>query len=406
MLLQRAQVIARLRHPNLVRMLPLPGGAGLTPVPGNARRLADFILPTQTFRRFELPHVLCLLLDVLSGLTALHELKLDGVGFVHGEVSPRHIYVDEHGTGRLVPLVSAHLMPKPHLESTGYVAPERLLGKQVDARADVFSVGVMLWEALAGEQLFPNISADAVLALALGGKLPPLTARAGAAWTKPLCEIAERAIATDPEQRFGSALELSNAIAQAARRELSQVRGDDWQDEAPTPVFMPRIHLAPARGASAGSSASAGSATAGNGAPRNAPVTRSATPPATVVEVAPEEATTSVSPKEPQRRAGRSRAAILGLASASIVAIGWLMPSLSQPSRAPFMTLPTEPRSPAAAPPPAAPPLAEPAPTAPPSTTVVAPAAAPSSSAAPLPIPRRPRATTPRPARHEPDYGI
>jgi serine/threonine protein kinase len=394
MLLQRAQVVARLRHPNLVRMLPLPGGAGLTPVPGNARRLADFIIPTQTFRRFELPQVLCLLLDVLSGLSALHELKLDGVGFVHGDVSPRHIYVDEHGTGRLVPLVSGHLMPKARLESTGYVAPERLLGDPVDARADVYSVGVMLWEALAGEQLFPDVSIDAVLAVAIGGKHPALAPRAGAAWTKPLCEIAERAIATAPGQRFGSALALSDAIARAARHELSALREDNWQDEAPTPVFMPRVHLAPARST----------------APRHAPPPRSATPPATVVEVAPE-AIPSVSPEELQRRVRRPRAALLGLAAVGVAAIGWLVPMFSQSGRAPFTSLPTGARAPAVAPAAAAPALTQPAPAplvALPSSTVATPVALPSASAsatAPPRLPQRPPAT-PRPRRHEADYGI
>jgi hypothetical protein len=410
-LLQRAQVVARLRHPNLVRMLPLPGGAGLTPVPGNARCLADFIVPTQTFRRFELPQVLCLLLDVLNGLSALHELKLGGAGFVHGDVSPRHIYVDEHGTGRLVPLVSGHLMPQARLESTGYLAPERLLGDQLDARADVYSVGVMLWEALSGKQLFPDVSADAVLARAIGG-FPPLKPHSGSAWAEPLCAIAERAIATNPAQRFGSALELSSAIAQAARRELSQLRQDNWQDEAPTPVFMPRVHLAPARSAVPQTAAPPQSAKT-----RRATPPRSATPPATVVQVEPE-AAPNVAAEQLQRRVGRPRAAIFGLASVGVAVLGWFLLGLPQLARAPFPTLPIGQRAPAAAPAPAAPAPAKPAPAkpalpepalsaivAPPSATASAPAAS-ASVAAPPRSPQRPRATPPRPGRKEDDYGI
>src|SRR5882672_12322947 len=82
-LLRRAQAVARLRHPNLVRMLPLPGGAGLSPVIGSARRLADFTLPAGTFKRFDLEQVVRLFLDVLSGLAALHEVASDGELFVH-----------------------------------------------------------------------------------------------------------------------------------------------------------------------------------------------------------------------------------------------------------------------------------------------------------------------------------
>src|SRR5690349_23863705 len=89
-------------------MLPLPGGAGLAPVLGNARRLADFTLPAGTFKRFDLEQVVRLLLDVLSGLGTLHEVVTDGQAFVHGDVSPQNIYVDEHGTARLVPRLNAH----------------------------------------------------------------------------------------------------------------------------------------------------------------------------------------------------------------------------------------------------------------------------------------------------------
>ncbi|MES1183776.1 MAG: hypothetical protein ABUL60_08165 [Myxococcales bacterium] len=235
--LRRSQAVARLRHPNLVRMLPMPGGAGLSPVLGNARRLADFTLPAGTFKRFELEQVVRLLLDVLSGLAALHEVVTDGRAFVHGHVSPQHIYVDEHGTARLVPLLNG-----VKVEDAGYTAPERLVGGSVDARADVFSVGVMLWEALAGKRLFPRgLSRTNEL------KAPPIHLSPDARWAQPLCALAERAIALDPSVRFASALELSHALEAAAAQRLSRVDTDAWQEEAPTPVFQPRLHLATLR---------------------------------------------------------------------------------------------------------------------------------------------------------------
>jgi len=218
-------------------MLPLPGGAGLSPVLGNARRLADFTLPAGTFKRFELEQVVRLLLDVLSGLAALHEVVTDGRAFVHGHVSPQHIYVDEHGTARLVPLLNG-----VKVEDAGYAAPERLVGGVVDARADVFSVGVMLWEALAGKRLFPRgLSRTNEL------KAPPIQLSPDARWAQPLCALAERAIALDPSVRFASALELSHALEAAAAQRLSRVDTDAWQEEAPTPVFQPRLHLATLR---------------------------------------------------------------------------------------------------------------------------------------------------------------
>jgi serine/threonine protein kinase len=238
---RRTQAVARLRHPNLVRMLPLPGGAGLAPLVGDTRRLADFTLPAGTFKRFDLEQVVRLLLDVLSGLAALHEVVTDGQGFVHGEASPQHVFVDEHGTARLVPLLSSHFTGSRRTEQAGYLAPERLTGGASDARADVFSVGVMLWEALSGKRLFPDASLSAVRARlhqSLEIELAPRDS-----WAAPLCAIARRAIAFDPALRFRSALELSHAIATAAAQQLSRVDADAWQEEAPTPVFQPRLHL-------------------------------------------------------------------------------------------------------------------------------------------------------------------
>jgi eukaryotic-like serine/threonine-protein kinase len=242
LLIRRTQAVARLRHPNLVRLLPLPGGAGLQPILGSAHKLSDFTLPAGTFKRFDLEQVVRLLLDVLSGLSALHEVVTDGQAFVHGEVCPQNIYVDEHGTARLVPLMNAHLAPS-RPEPNGYVAPERLLGTTPDARTDTFSVGVMLWEALAGGRLFPDPSLGAVL----GRKPPPIQLSPRAAWARPLVTIAERAIAFEPTARFQSAHELSHAIAAAVAAQLASVDTQAWQEEAPTPVFQPRVHLATLR---------------------------------------------------------------------------------------------------------------------------------------------------------------
>ena len=226
-------------------MLPLPGGAGLSPVLGSARRLADFTLPVGTFKRFDLEQVVRLLIDVLSGLSALHEVVSDGEPFVHGCISPQHIYIDEHGTARLVPLLPAHFSANAKLERSGYLAPERLLDKPATAATDVFSVGVMLWEALAGKRL----SADGSLSCLLGpGQAPPpIRLAPRLRWAQPLCAIADRAIALDPRARFPSALELSQAIERAAGPQLARADSDIWQEEAPTPVFQPRLHLATLR---------------------------------------------------------------------------------------------------------------------------------------------------------------
>lgn len=339
-LLRHSQAVARLRHPNLVRMLPLPGGAGLSPILGGAHKLSDFTLPAGTFKRFDLEQVIRLMLDVLSGLAALHEVVSEGYQFVHGEVCPENIYVDEHGTARLVPLMNGHSGGfKP--ESRGYAAPERLLGATADVRADTFSVGVMLWEALAGTRLFPDTSPAAVLAR----RVPQIELGPRTRWARPLCAIAERAIAFEPARRFQTALELSHAIASAAAPQLSRVNTDAWQEEAPTPVFQPRLHLAKLRASNPppasidilASPGAKGSAALGTLAGPD--TTRPTTDAAQSLD-------------EPPRRGGSAvlvAASLVALVAASaIVLVGWQRSPREWRELSPFLSAPTHPPAAAA----------------------------------------------------------
>lgn len=236
----RAKRIAALRHPNLLPMLPLPLGTGLTPLLHGERKLVDFT-PSGTFRRFELERVVRLLLDVLCALSLLHDDVEDGVGFVHGGVSPETIYLADDGTARLLPVMGFHMTPSDRLMSTGYVAPELLLGEPADARADLYSVGVMLWEALAGAPLFPDPSRTAVLKRLSDGSIAPLSARPGQLWAAPLHAIAERAIARDPPSRFESAGDLWAALAVATAPRFARHARSTWQDDAPTLLLPPGL---------------------------------------------------------------------------------------------------------------------------------------------------------------------
>ncbi|HKY39442.1 MAG TPA: hypothetical protein VJN18_26065 [Polyangiaceae bacterium] len=359
--------IAQIRHPNLVRMLPLPGGAGLTPVRNQGRPLSDFN-PAGIFKRFEIEQVVRILLDVLSGLGALHADVEDGVPFVHGEVSPQHIYVDDDGTARLVPLISRHLTPRvPPLEN-GYTAPELLLGDRGDPRADLFSIGVMLWEALAASKLFPDTSVGAVVKRLVDDRRPRPQRTSADARLQALSLIAEKSIALDPELRFLDSSEISSALRVALPSKPADSSAKGWVDEAPT--------LAKREPRPAVSSL------------------RTQTPPATVVDLLPESRRSSppaAAPGaaflraaatgrlgEPSRRAEWRRAAIVAGASAAFAAVaGGLIPLPD--SRAPAAL----PQTAARAPSPAAEKLAAEKPNSPAPAASAARAAEPGASAAP-----------------------
>ncbi|MEI9952968.1 MAG: hypothetical protein WDO74_29325 [Pseudomonadota bacterium] len=177
------------------------------------------------FAGFGLSRALRMLLDVLRGLTALHDtFDAEGVTFAHGEVALTQLRVDNEGVCRLVPLTARHSSAgesTPPDEALGHLAPERLLGETVDARSDVFSAGVLLWEALAGRRLFNETSADAIVDRLMGEKLPIPQLPPELAWAIPLKSIAVRALAVDPYQRFADCAELATAIAIVARERVA-----------------------------------------------------------------------------------------------------------------------------------------------------------------------------------------
>ena len=182
-------------------------------------------LPTgRGFAGYGLSRALRMLLDILRGLTALHDtFDAEGFNFAHGEVALTQFRVDSEGVCRLVPLTAHHSggESKPPIDALGYLAPERLLGEPIDARADVFSAGVLLWEALSGRRLFGETDGDAIVERLMGEKLPMPQLPPELAWAIPLKSIAARALSVDPYQRFADCAELATAIAIVARERVA-----------------------------------------------------------------------------------------------------------------------------------------------------------------------------------------
>jgi serine/threonine-protein kinase len=208
-------------HARLVPLLRVELGYELDP-----STLAWVDLPADRgFAGYGLHRALRMLLDVLRGLTALHDTRdATGEAFVHGEVTLSQLRVDAEGVCRLVALTSRHSGlengPLP-AEALGHLAPERLLGEKLDVRADVFSVGVFLWEALAGRRLFGEASSDQIIDRLLSEPLLMPQLPPELAWAIPLKAVAARALAVEPADRFRDCAELATAIAIVARDRLA-----------------------------------------------------------------------------------------------------------------------------------------------------------------------------------------
>ena len=155
-----------------------------------------------------------IILDAASGLTALHEVSDPDtgrrLGFVHRDISPQNILVGLDGRARLgdFGLVKRTDVSTTHTTvvrgKVAYMAPEQIAGQRARQAADVYAMGVVLWEVVSGERLFRGMNGADEHALADRGHPDALDA------------VVRRCLARDPKARFPHVNELTTAIESAA----------------------------------------------------------------------------------------------------------------------------------------------------------------------------------------------
>ncbi len=204
---REAEAAGRLRHPNIVALADANAGAGLfvfeLMIGGTlADRLAtEGPLTPAAARR--------LALDLLSALAAAHER-----GIVHRDVKPANVFFDAAGNAKLGDFGSAHLADFGQTQTGGffgtvaYMSPEQITGAPISHAADLYALGATLLEALTGSP--PFLGPDLV-AQHLGDAPPsPSARRPGLAAAHDA--VLARALAKSPAERFGSALEMADAV--------------------------------------------------------------------------------------------------------------------------------------------------------------------------------------------------
>lgn len=170
--------------------------------------------------RLPLARVLEIVSGICAGLSAAH-----AAGVVHRDLKPENVMLCK--SGRVV--ITDFGVARAHAESIGamktiggvvgtpaYMAPEQVEGApDVDARADVFALGVLLFELLTGEAPWQGSSAFAVAAARLSGDAPDPRVYSRDI-PAALAEVTRRAMARRREQRYGSAEEFASALSAAA----------------------------------------------------------------------------------------------------------------------------------------------------------------------------------------------
>ena len=227
MFIDEAKLQCALQHPKIVQVFEFGEADGqyyiaLEYVDGMD---ALGLLRACAHRRQRLPvrlavHIACEVLDALDYAHSQRGPDGQPLGIVHRDVSPSNVFISRRGDVKLGDFGIARATEKQRQSKTqagtlkgkyGYMAPEQVVGGDIDGRADLFAVGIVLSEMLMGRRLFTAPNDLDVLLMVRDARLDRLN-RYGGDIPPPLRKILDRILARDPDVRYPTAGALRDTL--------------------------------------------------------------------------------------------------------------------------------------------------------------------------------------------------
>jgi serine/threonine protein kinase len=214
---REAKAAAKLQHPNIVTIHELGEAGGIHYIAMELLEGMDLAAAMTPPDRLSPPEKIRILIDICAGLDYAHKQ-----GVFHRDVKPANIRLRPDGTVKILDFGIAHVVAESTMTRTGlvmgtpsYIAPEILKGQRGDHRADVWAVGVIMYEMLSGKRPYRGQTIASVVYRIVHEPLPPLDARA-LELPEALVEVANKALSKEPGSRFPDLEAMAQALARAA----------------------------------------------------------------------------------------------------------------------------------------------------------------------------------------------
>jgi hypothetical protein len=225
---EESRIAASIEHPNVVPIYAAGEESGVAYIAMRYVSGSDLARRLVRTGRLPPPTAIAMAVQVGNGLDAIH-----AAGLVHRDVKPAnvllsgeegagHAYITDFGVARNVATRSGLTQTGRFVGTLDYVAPEQISGEPVDARADVYALGCLLYKLLTGEVPFPK-EGEAARLYAHLNEPPPAPSLYVPEVSMALDDVVLRALSKAPEDRYPSAGDLGRAAEAALRGERPEL---------------------------------------------------------------------------------------------------------------------------------------------------------------------------------------